>query len=170
MKTTFFSGVLILILLTGAGCTQKNIVTDKAIAEGVDENTSAEQTVKVFFNNTKFDPGLMDCSNVYPVDRKIDSTLAVGRAALDELLRGLVPGESEKGYMTNLNTGITIQKLTIENGVAKVDFSEQLQAGVGGSCKTLAIRSQITQTLKQFPTVKEVVISINGNVEDILQP
>ncbi|PIP22172.1 MAG: hypothetical protein COX38_02115, partial [Candidatus Nealsonbacteria bacterium CG23_combo_of_CG06-09_8_20_14_all_39_25] len=47
---------------------------------------------------------------------------------------------------------------------------EQLEFQVGGSCKVSAIRAQITQTLKQFPTVDEVVISINGRTEDILQP
>jgi hypothetical protein len=148
--------------------TEKKIIASFAFLS--EKQVPTTQTVKIYFNNVMFDPGLMDCSNVYPVTRKIDSTRAVGRAALEELLQGLVAGESDKGYITNLNTGIKIQKLTIENGVAKVDFSEQLQAGVGGSCKTAAIRAQITQTLKQFPTVKEVVISIDGKVEDILQP
>jgi len=32
------------------------------------------------------------------------------------------------------------------------------------------IISQIKQTLKQFPTIKDVVISINGQTEVILQP
>ena len=63
-----------------------------------------------------------------------------------------------------------IQGLTIENGVAKVDFSEQLEFQVGGSCRVAAIRAQITDTLKQFPTVDSVVISIDGRTEDVLQP
>jgi len=33
-----------------------------------------------------------------------------------------------------------------------------------------AIRAQIRETLKQFPTVDEVIISIDGRTEDILQP
>ncbi len=72
--------------------------------------------------------------------------------------------------MTTINDGAEIQKLTIENGTASVDFDEQLAYRVGGSCRVAAIRSQITETLKQFPGVKEVVISINGKTEDILQP
>jgi len=54
--------------------------------------------------------------------------------------------------------------------VAKADFDEQLEFQVGGSCRVSAIRAEITQTLKQFSTVKEVVISIDGRTEDILQP
>lgn len=134
------------------------------------DNVIKYQTVKVFFNNTIFDPGLTDCSKVYPVNRQITSTQAVGRAALEQLLEGLISGESDNGYLTNLNTGIKIQKLAIENGVAKVDFNEQLQYQVGGSCRTAAITAQITETLKQFPTVKQVIISIDGATEDILQP
>jgi hypothetical protein len=127
-------------------------------------------TVKVFFNNDKFDPNLIDCAKVYPVNRFIKPTTAVGRAALEELLKGLAVGERDLGYLTNLNSGIKIQKLTIDNGVAKVDFSSELESAVGGSCKTGAIRAQITETLKQFPTVSSVIISINDRTEDILQP
>jgi len=128
------------------------------------------KTVKVFFNNIKFDPGLMDCSKVYSVERSIKSTPAVARAALEELLKGVTVSESDLGYVSNLNSGIEIQKLTIENGVAKVDFSAKLEDQVGGSCRTAAIIAQIKSTLKQFSTVQTVVISIDGRTEDILQP
>ncbi|MEK9132159.1 MAG: GerMN domain-containing protein, partial [Patescibacteria group bacterium] len=127
-------------------------------------------TVKIFFNNDKFDPNLMDCSKVYPVNRSIKPTLEVARAALEALFKGLAVGERNLGYLTNLNSGVKIQTLKIENGVAKVDFSSELEKAVGGSCRTAAIRAQITETLKQFPTVREVIISINGRTEDILQP
>lgn len=82
--------------------------------------------------------------------------------------------DNEAGYFTSINSGVKIQKLVIDpptgGGVAKVDFDEQLEFQVGGSCRVSAIRAQITQTLKQFPTVKSVIISINGRTEDILQP
>jgi len=89
---------------------------------------------------------------------------------LEELLKGPNNKESENSFSTSINYGAKINKLIIENGVAKVDFDGQLQNGVGGSCRVSAIRSQITQTLKQFPGVKGVIISINGRTEDILQP
>jgi spore germination protein GerM len=79
--------------------------------------------------------------------------------------------EQAEGFFTSINQGVKLQSLNIrEDGTAFVDFDEQLQAGVGGSCKVSAIRAQITETLKQFPTVKNVIISINGRTEDILQP
>jgi spore germination protein GerM len=45
-----------------------------------------------------------------------------------------------------------------------------LEFQVGGSCRVAAIRAQITDTLKQFPPVDEVIISIDDRTEDILQP
>ena len=95
---------------------------------------------------------------------------AVARAALEELLQGPTRQEILEGYFTSINPNVKIQKLTIENTVAKVDFDITLEKNVGGSCRVTAIRNQITQTLLQFNTVKSVVISINGRTEDILQP
>ena len=128
------------------------------------------KTVKIFFNNIKFDPGLPNCSKVYSVDRSIKPTLAVANAALEELFKGLTVEEKNLGYMTNVNSGVKIQKLTIENGLAKVDFSAELEKNGGGSCRSAAIIAQIKQTLKQFSSVQDVLISINGQTEDILQP
>jgi len=139
----------------------------KPITETPDETT----VVKVYFNNPDIDPNWdTECNNVFAVERKIPLTRSVALAAMTELLKGPTDAEKNSGYVTNINTGVKVQKLTIENGVAKIDFDERLEYQVGGSCKTSAIIAQIKQTLKQFSTVKSVVISINGETEAILQP
>lgn len=126
-------------------------------------------TVEVFFGTEKTgNAPNFDCTEVSSVQRTIPKTKAVAKAALEELLKG--PLAEEKGYFTSINENVKIQKLTIENGTAKVDFDAELEKAVGGSCRTASIRSQITKTLKQFPTVKDVLISIDGRTEDILQP
>ncbi len=126
--------------------------------------------VKVFFGNTKEDPQMTDCSFVHAVERRIVRTTAVARAALDELLRGPFASEQKDGYFTSLNPDSGLKSVTVQNGIAYAEFDERLDKAVGGSCRVSAIRAQITQTLKQFSTVKSVVISINGRTEDILQP
>ncbi|MFH0854504.1 MAG: GerMN domain-containing protein [bacterium] len=125
--------------------------------------------VKVYFNNSMMDPEF-SCNKVFPVEREVPKTQAAARAALEELLKGPIDEDKKQDFFTNINSGVKIQKLTVENGVAKVDFDEQLEFQVGGSCRVAAIRAQITETLKQFPTVNKVIISINGRTEDILQP
>ena len=125
--------------------------------------------VKVYFNNDRMDPEF-SCNKVFPVEREILKTQAVARAALEELLKGATEEEKSEGFFTSINSGVKIQSLSIKDEVAKVDFDEQLEFQVGGSCRVAAIRAQITETLKQFPTVDNVIISINGRTEDILQP
>lgn len=125
--------------------------------------------VKVFFNNNEMDPEF-SCNKVFSVERTVPETKAVARASLEELLSGATQSEKEKGFFTSINEGVKIQSLSVENGLARVDFDSQLEFQVGGSCRVAAIRAQITETLKQFPSVKEVIISVNGRTEDILQP
>lgn len=124
--------------------------------------------IKIYFNNSKLDP--FSCEEVFAAEREIIKTPAVARRAIEELLKGPTEKEKEEGFLTNINPDVKIQKLNIKNGLAEVDFDKQMEFQVAGSCRVLAIRSQIIQTLKQFPTVKDVVISIDGRIEDILQP
>lgn len=133
-------------------------------------NTEETMTVKVFFGNSIFDPEVLDCQKNFAVERVIPKTVAVARAALEQLLAGPTDAEKTEGYFTSINLGVKIQSLVIANGVANVDFDERLEFQVGGSCRVAAIASQIRETLKQFPTVTDVVISIDGRTEDILQP
>jgi len=131
----------------------------------------AEQmTVNVFFSNNKIDKDTMYCEKTYATPRLIPKTPAVARAALEQLLLGPTAAEKKAGFLTSINDKVKIQKLTVENGVAKVDFNKQLEYKVGGSCRVAAIASQIRETLMQFSSVKSVVISIDGRTEDILQP
>lgn len=125
--------------------------------------------INVFFNNDQLNPDF-NCERVFSVERIIPKTQAIARASLEELLKGPTEKEKRNGFSTSINFGVIIQKITIENGIARVDFNEQLEYQVGGLCRVIAITAQIEETLKQFPTVNKVIISINGRTEYILQP
>ncbi|MBU4284637.1 GerMN domain-containing protein [Patescibacteria group bacterium] len=125
--------------------------------------------VGVYFNNSRMDPEV-SCNKVFPVERMVPKTQAIARVAIEELLKGPTETEKSQDFFTSINSGVKIQGLVIEEGVAKIDFDEQIEFQVGGSCKVSAIRSQIIETLKQFSTVESVIISVNGRTEDILQP
>lgn len=126
--------------------------------------------VKVFFGNKFKNPQAEDCTLVYPVNRFIVKTPRIAQKTLEELLKGPTLLEKEEGYFSSINPNVKINSLNIKNGIAYVDFDETLEKNVGGSCRVTAIRSEIVTTLKQFPTIQDVVISINGRTEDILQP
>ncbi|MFA5358988.1 MAG: GerMN domain-containing protein [Patescibacteria group bacterium] len=144
-------------------------VNDASMKIPVNFSNQEKIIVKVYFGNNQFDPQVL-CNKVFAVNRQVVKTVATARVALDQLLSGPTTEEFNIGYFTSLNPGVKIQKLEIANGVASVDFDKSLEQGVGGSCRVAAIRAQITETLMQFPTIDKVVISINGRVEDILQP
>lgn len=142
---------------------------DKEIRIPIVIKKSETITVDVYFSNNELNPEII-CDLVFPVQRTITKTQAIGRATIEELLAGPIVSEIEQGYFTNINLGVVIQDLRIDQGIAYIDFNQQIESQVGGSCLVSAIRAQIEETLKQFPTIDEVVISIDGRVEDILQP
>jgi len=156
-KRIFLIGLIITLVLAGAA--------------GYFFITGQEKTtmVKIFFGNIKEDPEVLNCEKVYSVERQVFKKKAMVQA-LEELLKGPTLEEQEKEYLTNINPGVNINSLIVEDDIVKVDFDEQLGFQVGGSCRVLAIRSQITETLVQFSEINDVIISINGRIEDILQP
>ena len=133
------------------------------------KSSGEKMKVKVYFGSNQLNHAY-SCSQVLQVEREVAKIEAVARVALEELLKGPTDIEKHAGFITSINPGVKIQSLEISGGVAKVDFSSELNQGVAGSCRVQAIRAQIEQTLKQFPTVKSVIISVNGQSETILQP
>lgn len=115
----------------------------------------------------------------------IQRTPQIATAALKELLQGPADGNLA-GAVTALPTvkdivtfpgrqpdwgyEVKLIKLTITNGIATANFSKELRAYGGGSARVQAIRQQIERTLKQFSSVQSVVIQIEGQSADALQP
>lgn len=127
--------------------------------------------VQVYFSNDRLDPEALDCISVFPVTREMAKTQDVARLAIIELLKGPNALERAQNYFTSIpQTSVRLNSLDVVNGQALADFNEWLDYQVGGSCRVQAIRSQIERTLKQFPSIQNVVVSINGRAEDILQP
>ncbi len=119
------------------------------------------------------------------VQRRVLATRAIGTAALEELLWGPEP-PNLAGFTTALpspyevlgysgrgadwGSRVRLLSLVIENGVASANFSQEMRAYGGGSARVQGIREQITRTLKQFPTVNDVRIGVEGQFDGVLQP
>lgn len=118
------------------------------------------------------------------IPQRIVRTRQVGAAALSELLWGIgprnfagfttaIPSPEEvlnyAGRQPDWGPRVRLRKLTIVDGVATADFSKEMAAYGGGSARVNAIEEQVTLTLKQFPSVKEVRILVDGK-PDALQP
>ncbi len=128
------------------------------------------------------DPSLQD---VIVFKQAIERSPQVATAALRELLNGPPDGNaagatsalptlkeilSYPGRRQDWGYEVKLLKLTIVDGVATANFSDELRAYGGGSARVLMIRHQIERTLLQFPSVEQVVIEIEGQSADVLQP
>jgi len=129
----------------------------------------AAYQVQVFWGSRHLNPDEGDCTKVFPGLREIPATTTIAGATLDQLLAGPTAGEKRATYFTEIPDGVKVQSLTIQDGVARVDFSSALSS-VAGSCAVQTVRAQIVHTLEQFPTVTSVVISVNGGTDSALQP
>ncbi len=125
--------------------------------------------LNVYLTNNKLNPEAT-CTKVFPIKRQILKTKEVAYVSLYQLIQGPNIGELSEGYDTGIPGQTAINSVKIINGTAYVDFDEGLEYGVSGLCRVTAIRSEIEATLKQFTSVKNVAISINGRTKDILQP
>jgi len=148
---------------------EEEIIFNKILNSFVGFNQPNTLSVQVYFRK-----GVSACSekniNLEYFHRIIPKTEAVARAAIDELLKGPTQEEKNTGYWSDIPEGTIVKSITIKNGEATIDLNEKIEAGVttcnGGGTRT----SQITKTLMQFPTIKSVKFSVNGQTEGIFQP
>lgn len=109
-----------------------------------------------------------DCSEVVPVE------LDVARSALpvETALRTLLAvGPTMSSKRSAIPPDTRLVSLKVSNGTATVVLSSELGNYGGGSCNVAAIRAQIESTLKQFSSVRNVIISQEGKTpEESLQP
>lgn len=105
-----------------------------------------------------------------PVNRDVGETVAVARAAMEELLAG--PTDDEGAHDLRVGTigtqipeGTRLLGVDIEGGVATVDLSREFASGDidNDERESWAIRlAQVTYTLTQFPTVESVRFLVEG--------
>ncbi len=119
----------------------------------------ATMTVETYFARESDGADSATCAQVYAVPRTVTRTTAVARTALAELLAGPTAEEAALGYLSALPADLALRSLAIQEGVAVVTLNRALSDGAESDCRARAMTAQITQTLKQFPTVVGVTIN-----------
>jgi germination protein M len=92
--------------------------------------------------------------------RRSAQTVAVGRAALEELIAGPESGDGAR-VSSAVPAGTRLLGLNIEDGLATVDLSSEFESG-GGSLSMQMRLAQVVFTLTQFPTVVAVAFHLDG--------
>jgi Sporulation and spore germination len=65
---------------------------------------------------------------------------------------------------------VTLRSFNLTDGIAVADFSKELAAYGGEARRASLIHAQITRTLLEFPAVQDVVITIEGQHDRLLEP
>ena len=120
------------------------------------------QTVRVFFT-PESSPS---CADVTPVKREVRKTRAVATAALKQLFKGPTAEEEARGLLSFFGpaTAGLLRSIRVESGVAYVDINDITRINnLSTSCGSTIFLSQMDATLKQFPTVTQVVYAMEGD-------
>jgi spore germination protein GerM len=107
------------------------------------------------------------CGLAAAVTRRVQSPEILS-GAIETLLAGPTDAESEAGYGTILTdeVGWELASVTISDGTALIDFSEDSQPfnNMSASCVHLALMTQLEATATQFSTVDRAVFSVGGDI------
>lgn len=120
------------------------------------------------------------------VTRYVPRNEAVGTAVLRELSWGPAGNESAAAGMTTAlptpqevarsmaprnewSGRAYLRSLKIENGVAYIDWSREMTAWGGGSTRLHFFGEQVVTSLKQFPSVESIQMTVEGS-QEVLQP
>lgn len=96
-------------------------------------------------------------------EHTIPKTTQVAKAAVEELINGQPAAENA---FKVLPKGTKVLGVSINDGLATVDFSrEVLEANVGSSGEALGIQS-IVNTLTEFPTINKVSFKVEGKIDE----
>lgn len=108
-----------------------------------------------------------ECDSVRPVPRSVPRTPAVAAAALRALFAGPSAAEQAAGWRSPFSaaTADLLRSVRLVQGTAYVDLTDHptLWAQAGASCSAAEVLVAIERTLRQFPSVRRVVIAVEGD-------
>ena len=155
------AGILIFFLLfIGIGCTDTNEQTNTETNKPDIESITVEQdqqppdiSLPVYFVEfTEQDAYLIREVHTIP------HTNQVAHAAMEELIN------DDKSILPD---GVEVLGITVENGLATIDFSQEVlnNASVGSEGEELGIQS-IVNTLTDLPNIEKVAFHVEGKADD----
>ena len=120
---------------------------------------AARKEVKVYLYH---EPG--EYIDLAPVTRSVNA-VAPARPAIEALLEGPAAAERRRGFEPLVSASeFRIGSLTIKGGTARINFiSNRRWAGWPGDLAPVRFKTAVELTLKQFPSVRRVIVSLNGD-------
>lgn len=164
-------------MLLMAGCQQGQGTNNSSASSGVVTPVQEKQEPQVEKKEEKKEKNQEFTINVYypnedgtkllPVKRKVRPLSSEDKYTA--AVKSLMEGTKEKGKIVILPKQAKLRSVKLVNGVAKVDFSQDLvKHFVGGSTGEEMLVGSVVNTLTEFPEVKQVQILIEGNPVETL--
>jgi len=152
-------GAFLSVVIALAGLTLVETSNARHVAGNANGQSPKRKLVKVYFYH---DPG--EYIDLSPVDRYVNAA-APARAALEALLSGPTPEEERRGFGSLSSAAeFGIGSLKIADGTARVNFvASRTWGGWAGSTSPIRFKTAVELTLKQFPNVRRVIVSLNGD-------
>lgn len=150
MKPVLNFGIVIVLFV----CAGTSV---SAVSQGKVRRTE----VKVYFYH---DPG--EYIDLAPVTRSVNA-IAPARPAIEALLKGPSADERRRGFGPLVSASeFRIGSLKISRGIARINFvTNRRWAGWPGDLAPVRFKTAVELTLKQFPSVRRVIVSLNGDTK-----
>ena len=144
-------GILVILAACAAG----------SVSATPQAKRTTRKEVKIYFYH---DPG--EYIDLAPVTRSVNAS-APARPAIEALLKGPTAAERRRGFESLASASdFRIGSLKISNGTARVNFiSTRRWAGWPGDLAPVRFKTAVELTLKQFPSVRRVIVSLNGDTK-----
>jgi len=140
-----------------------------SVVNSPEANQVVEKKYEVYFPNNKLDQEI-SCVRVFPIVKSAGDDELSLKKTLEVLFQGPSEKDKEAGYFTSIPENVKINSIEKDGVSIKVDFSRDIENGMGGSCRVTAMRAQIVRTVLAFDkSIRSVIISVEGNV-NALQP
>jgi len=123
--------------------------------------------VAVYFNNSNLNPGMMDCSRVFPVVRTVPAGPDVATAALQQLFAGPTEAEAAEGYVSLFSaaTKEILIWVKVQGATAYVNLKDirPLIPAASSSCGGADFFAEVGNTVKAAAAVQRALYAIEGD-------
>ena len=160
MRITFvFAGLAVLGASLGIVLAARG--SGGVVSLGAPPTVAGSEIANTLPSQPSFEVWFARGERLVPVARTHEPTQGVATAAINALIAGPTRAERKFGLRTAVPTDTRLLGISIENGVATIDFTSEYQSG-GGSLSMQMRLGQVVYTLTQFPTVKAVRFQLDG--------
>jgi len=135
------------------------VCAEAPVSAALQAKVVSRKEIKVYFYH---DPG--EYIDLAPVTRSVNAA-APARPAIEALLKGPTAVERRRGFGPLASASqFRIGSLKISGGTARINFvSKRSWAGWPGDLAPARFKIAVELTLKQFPSVQRVIVSLNGD-------